>query len=349
MLGLGRPGRIQCRPGCRAQLRLRPGPGLPRILRRRCRPPPRPDRTPRSSSMSSCPPERLNRAIDDAVRRLSRRTRVPGFRPGKAPRPVLERHLGDGVVLDEAVEHLVGDAYREAMLEQDVLPLTSPDVEIVQAEEGKPLIFKAIVQVRPEVVLGDYKQFNFSPEIDTIDDVRVEPGARRAARPERDTRCRGGPGRPGRGLRRHLIRGITRRRPVRGRDLRADAAHPRAGAPDPGVRDAISRGSRSVARPSSTSPSPTTTRRPSWPARRPTSRSSSASFARRSCPSSTPTSSRPSATSPTSMRCARTSGPGWSGARSTAHVTASPTGSSTTPSRTRPWTSRRSSSTRRSR
>ncbi len=119
------------------------------------------------------PPERLSRAIDDAVRRLSRRTRVPGFRPGKAPRPVLERHLGDGVVLDEAVEHLVSDAYREAMLEQDVLPLTNPDVEIVQAEEGKPLIFKAIVQVRPEVVLGDYKQFNFSPEIDTIDDARV--------------------------------------------------------------------------------------------------------------------------------------------------------------------------------
>ena len=119
------------------------------------------------------PPERLDRAIDAAVRALSRRTRVPGFRPGKAPRSVLERHLGDGVVLDEAVEHLVGDAYREAMLEQDALPLTNPDVEIVQAEEGKPLIFKATVQVRPEVALGDYKHFNFSPEIEAIDDARV--------------------------------------------------------------------------------------------------------------------------------------------------------------------------------
>ena len=48
------------------------------------------------------PPERLSRAVDEAVRRLSRRTRVPGFRPGKAPRPVLERTLGPGVVLDEA-------------------------------------------------------------------------------------------------------------------------------------------------------------------------------------------------------------------------------------------------------
>ncbi len=112
--------------------------------------------------------------IDEAVRRLARRTRVPGFRPGKAPRPVLERHLGPGAVLDEAVEHLVQDAYREALVEEDILPLTNADVEVVQAEEGKPLIFKATVQVRPEVELGDYKDFNFGPEIDTIDDARVD-------------------------------------------------------------------------------------------------------------------------------------------------------------------------------
>ena len=120
------------------------------------------------------PAERLNRAIDDAVRRLARRTRVPGFRPGKAPRAVLERHLGPGVILDEAVGHLVEDTYREAILEGDILPLTNPDIEIVHAEEGEPFSFKATVQVRPEVDLGDYKHFNFSPEIDTIDDARVD-------------------------------------------------------------------------------------------------------------------------------------------------------------------------------
>ena len=120
------------------------------------------------------PPERLERALDDAVRALARRTRVPGFRPGKAPRPVLERHLGPGVVLDEAVDHLMHDAYREAIIQEELLPLTNADVELVQAEEGKPLIFKAVVPVRPEVTLGDYRGFNFKPEIDTIDDPRVE-------------------------------------------------------------------------------------------------------------------------------------------------------------------------------
>ncbi|MEO6208063.1 MAG: trigger factor, partial [Candidatus Limnocylindrales bacterium] len=120
------------------------------------------------------PPERLERAVNDAVRALARRTRVPGFRPGKAPRPVLERHLGPGAVLDEAVDHLMQDAYRAALLQEDILPLTNADVEVVQAEEGKPLVFKAIVPVRPDVQLGDYRGFKFAPEIDTIDDARVD-------------------------------------------------------------------------------------------------------------------------------------------------------------------------------
>jgi trigger factor len=120
------------------------------------------------------PADRLDRAVRDAVGRLSRRTRVAGFRPGKAPRPILERVLGPGAVLDEAVEHLVQDSYREAILEQDIVPLTNADVEVVEAVEGKPLRFKATVQVRPEVQLGDYANFNFSPEIETVDDAKID-------------------------------------------------------------------------------------------------------------------------------------------------------------------------------
>jgi trigger factor len=119
------------------------------------------------------PPERLDRAITDATRALARRTRVPGFRPGKAPRPVLERHLGPGVVLDEAVDHLMQDAYREALLQEDILPLANADVEVEQAEEGQPLVFTATVPVRPEVQLGDVKGFPFAPDIEVIDDARV--------------------------------------------------------------------------------------------------------------------------------------------------------------------------------
>ena len=120
------------------------------------------------------PPERLARAVDEAVRRLSRRTRVPGFRPGKTPRPVLERVLGPGVVLEEAIEHLVQDAYREALVEKAILPLANADVEVVQAEEGKPLLFTVTVPIRPEVELGDCRNFNFRPEIETIDEPKID-------------------------------------------------------------------------------------------------------------------------------------------------------------------------------
>ncbi|MEK6719517.1 MAG: trigger factor [Chloroflexota bacterium] len=120
------------------------------------------------------PADRLQRALNHAVVHLARRTKIPGFRPGKAPRNVLERTLGPGAVLDDAVDHLVQDAYREALIEQRILPLTNADVEIIQAEEGKSVIFKATVQVRPEVTLGDYRGFPFAPEIETIDDAKVD-------------------------------------------------------------------------------------------------------------------------------------------------------------------------------
>jgi trigger factor len=120
------------------------------------------------------PAERLTQAVGEATRALSRRTKVPGFRPGKAPRGVLEAVLGHGAVLEEAVDRLVQSSYRDALIEKEILPLTNADVEIVQAEEGKPLIFKATVPIRPEVALGDYTSFNFRPEIETTDDPKID-------------------------------------------------------------------------------------------------------------------------------------------------------------------------------
>jgi trigger factor len=120
------------------------------------------------------PPEQLSAAIAEAVRHMSRRTRIAGFRPGKAPRPIVERTVGLPAILDEAMDHVVQTAYRAALIEHDITPLTNADVEIEQAEEGKPVIFSATVQVRPEVKLGDYRNFNFRPEIETIDEPKVD-------------------------------------------------------------------------------------------------------------------------------------------------------------------------------
>jgi trigger factor len=120
------------------------------------------------------PPERLTRSISDAARALSRQHRISGFRPGKAPRAIVERVLGASTVLDEAVEILVQSAVRDAVLEQDLAPLTTPEVEVTQAEEGKPVLFKATMQIRPEVKLGDFESFKFKPEVDAVDETMVE-------------------------------------------------------------------------------------------------------------------------------------------------------------------------------
>src|SRR3954449_539622 len=111
------------------------------------------------------PADRLDRAVRDATQRLSRRTRVAGFRPGKAPRPILERVLGPGAILDEAVEHLMQDAYRDAIEEQGIVPLTNADVEVIEAEEGKPLRFKATVQAGPGATLGHGGNFHLAPRL----------------------------------------------------------------------------------------------------------------------------------------------------------------------------------------
>jgi len=117
----------------------------------------------------------LARAVVDATRRLSQRTRIPGFRPGKAPRSMVERELGPGAVLDEAVEQLVERSYRAAMAEQtELFAIGRPAIDVVQAEEGQPFRYTATIPVRPEVRLGDYRAFPFAPEIDTVDDPKVD-------------------------------------------------------------------------------------------------------------------------------------------------------------------------------
>jgi trigger factor len=120
------------------------------------------------------PSEQLDRAVVTAVGRLSRQVRVPGFRPGKAPRVMLERVIGPGSVVEEALDIVVSEAWREALKEQAFVPLTSPEVDVTQGEEGKPVKFTAVVQVSPEVKLGDFEHFNFKPEIGPVDETMVD-------------------------------------------------------------------------------------------------------------------------------------------------------------------------------
>ncbi len=101
--------------------------------------------------------EKFVSAVNQAAKVLAKKVNVPGFRKGKAPRRMVELHVGKEALYDEALDHLVGPAYAEAVIESGIDPVDRPSVDLVQIEEGKDLIFKAKVMVKPEVELGDYK------------------------------------------------------------------------------------------------------------------------------------------------------------------------------------------------
>jgi trigger factor len=125
----------------------------------------------------------LQNAINEGVRHLARRTRIPGFRPGKAPRSMIERALGidrsdpeaPDPVYDEAREHLYQRTVVKAVADsgKDVLELPR-EPEWTQFEEGVGAAYEVTLPVRPEVQLGDYTEYPFTPEVSDVDDEQVE-------------------------------------------------------------------------------------------------------------------------------------------------------------------------------
>lgn len=102
--------------------------------------------------------EQFSQAVDKAYRKLVKKVNIPGFRKGKTPRQIFEHYVGKGAIYEEAMDILVPEAYFKAVEDTGIEPIEQPKVEIVQVEEGKPVVFKATVQVKPEVELGQYKE-----------------------------------------------------------------------------------------------------------------------------------------------------------------------------------------------
>jgi trigger factor len=99
----------------------------------------------------------MDEALDDVVKRLSREIRVPGFRPGKVPRKVLETRMGGATALrGEAIREALPDFYSRAVDETEVDPIDQPDIDITSGEESGPVSFEALVLVRPVVAIPGY-------------------------------------------------------------------------------------------------------------------------------------------------------------------------------------------------
>lgn len=101
--------------------------------------------------------ETVEKALDQAFRKVVKKVTVPGFRKGKVPRAIFERRFGVEALYEDALDILLPEAYASAVKETGIEPVDRPDIDIEQMEKGKSLIFKATVTVKPEVKLGEYK------------------------------------------------------------------------------------------------------------------------------------------------------------------------------------------------
>lgn len=103
------------------------------------------------------PAEEFTKAIEVAYNKNKKKISVPGFRAGKVPRAMIEKMYGKGIFVEDAANEIIPDAYEKAFKECEEEITSTPKIEVVQAEEGKPFIFTAEVALKPEVTLGTYK------------------------------------------------------------------------------------------------------------------------------------------------------------------------------------------------
>jgi len=117
--------------------------------------------------------DRLDRAIDEAYRRLAGRVDVPGFRRGKAPRSMVERMIGPERIREDALDHLLPEVVSEAIVQEKVEPYTRPRIESIEFDPE--LRLKAVVGLAPKVELGDYKDtLRVTPDEPRIGDAQVD-------------------------------------------------------------------------------------------------------------------------------------------------------------------------------
>ncbi|MCM3224258.1 trigger factor [Terribacillus saccharophilus] len=119
-------------------------------------------------------PEELDGALDQAFQKVVKQVQVPGFRKGRVPRKIFEQRFGVESLYQDAIDIVLPGAYMNAVEETGIEPVAQPDVDLEQIEQGKELIFKATVAIKPEVELGDYKGLEVEVEDTTVTDEDVE-------------------------------------------------------------------------------------------------------------------------------------------------------------------------------
>src|SRR5690349_14338628 len=113
------------------------------------------------------PFEELKPSLDAAYQRIAKQVNVPGFRKGKVPPSVIDRQVGRGVVLDEAINDALPKLYVQALQDNDLQPLAQPEIDITKFEDNDTLEFTAEVDIRPSIDVPAYD--DLAVEVDAIE------------------------------------------------------------------------------------------------------------------------------------------------------------------------------------
>jgi trigger factor len=119
------------------------------------------------------PADVVQKEWERAYGRVQKQARLPGFRKGHVPRSLVKLHFADDV-RREVAEHLIPDVYRRAVSDAQLDPVNDPDLQDVRLEEGAPLSFTAVVEIKPTITLGDYKGLDIEHTARVISDADVD-------------------------------------------------------------------------------------------------------------------------------------------------------------------------------
>src|SRR5207253_2901213 len=120
------------------------------------------------------PSEQVDRAYERVLNRLAQRVRIEGFRPGRAPRPMVEARVGPATLRDEVVETLVPPLVAQALRDKEIDAIDRPHVEIQELERGRTGRFTARVSVMPELTLPDLDSLHVDRPSTAVDDEMVD-------------------------------------------------------------------------------------------------------------------------------------------------------------------------------
>ncbi len=116
-------------------------------------------------------PERVEASLEKAAKRVARQVRIPGFRPGKAPRNIVERTVGRPALLQEALDELLPEVYNDALEAESIDAIGQPEFDL---ESMEPLVVKALVPVRPTIDISEYKDLRAPRPESTLDEADIE-------------------------------------------------------------------------------------------------------------------------------------------------------------------------------